>query len=303
MKLTRIALSCVVKEVEGEDRMLDFIASDETEDRHDTVIDMKGWELDNFRRNPVVLLNHNYTGLPVARGNKIWKSKGQLKIRAEFPSADISPEADTVFKLSKAGYMKAVSVGFIPLASRFEYVDEKGNVVEDDKADTNKHRMRRRFTHQELLEVSIVTVPSNPNALQDAVKNSVITEEEANTFAVHEDLIEPDVTLTMAMHYPEGVHEAHMPVKDEPDPAAVATKKMDDFTLILVKFIADTGKTLTAFEERLQIIEANSGTSDPSRPAPEDDPSKPVYEELLAPLRGISERLAALRKTATGKED
>jgi len=52
----RAAITCEVKDVnEGDEPVLDFIASDESVDRYNEVIEAAGWELDNYRRSIVMI--------------------------------------------------------------------------------------------------------------------------------------------------------------------------------------------------------------------------------------------------------
>ncbi len=45
-----------------ETRTIDFIISDSTKDRHSTVVNQKGWQLDNYNKNPIVGYQHNIYG-------------------------------------------------------------------------------------------------------------------------------------------------------------------------------------------------------------------------------------------------
>lgn len=148
-----------IKEVET--RVLEFTGSTEKVDRDGEIIKADGWVLDNYQKNPVVLYGHDYSSLPVAKCIKAWVEGGKLKFRDEFPTADVYEFADTVYKLCKGGYLNTVSVGFIPLES------------ENGKGD-----IRKIWTKQELLEHSIVAVPSNPDALRNAIDAGVITVKE-----------------------------------------------------------------------------------------------------------------------------
>ena len=47
---------------------LDFVLSDETVDRMGEIITADGWELDNFKKNPIALFNHN-SNFPIGK----WK--------------------------------------------------------------------------------------------------------------------------------------------------------------------------------------------------------------------------------------
>jgi hypothetical protein len=66
---------------------------------------------------------------------------------ATFETEDTNPLAEKIFKKVKAGTLKAVSVGFIPKKSH----REEDVVVYDE---------------MELIEFSIVNIPSNPNAVK-----------------------------------------------------------------------------------------------------------------------------------------
>jgi hypothetical protein len=72
----------------------------------------------------------------------------------EFMDADIHPLAETIFRMVKAGYVKATSVGFLPI--EWGWSKDKSRPFGID------------FTKQELLEISIVPVPANANALAEA---------------------------------------------------------------------------------------------------------------------------------------
>lgn len=153
---TRKVINFKIAEVEGEERRLRFVGSDDTNDRQGEILTLDGWDIKNYSKNPVFLWAHNYRDLPVGRAVSVELDKG-LIFEIDFPSKEIYPFADTVFKMYKGGYLSAVSVGFIPL----EY--ERSN---DDKEPT-------KITRKELLELSAVPVPANPNALQDAMKSAL----------------------------------------------------------------------------------------------------------------------------------
>jgi hypothetical protein len=70
-----------------------------------------------------------------------------------------NPIAKVAYGMYKAGFLNAVSVGFIPL--RWQT---------GSKADPFK----RKYLEQELVEVSGVSIPANPNALTIAVKSGII---------------------------------------------------------------------------------------------------------------------------------
>jgi HK97 family phage prohead protease len=130
-----------------------FIASTSSPDRYGDVIDQKGWITDNYRKNPVVLLNHDSSQLPIGRGNVSIRND-QLVIDVEFDDED--PRAQEVKRKAQNGFMNAVSVGFRPLES----------TSRSDLPKDNKYYGQRGmyYSKAELLEVSIVTIPANGEA-------------------------------------------------------------------------------------------------------------------------------------------
>jgi len=157
-KIQKLFTLAEVKEVNEEERTLVGTASTEVLDRDKEVIKTDGWELDNFRKNPVILLSHEYRQPPIGKALWVKKDKNGLKFKAQFAKTQVAEE---VFQLYKDGFMRAFSVGFIP--KEWEEGDP-----EDEKGP------RKIYTKQELLEISAVSVPSNPEALVAAVNEGKI---------------------------------------------------------------------------------------------------------------------------------
>lgn len=153
------------------ENVIEMIGSTEAVDRDGEVLSMDGWDLKNFKKNPVVLESHNYWEPAIARARVQIKDK-KLMFKIEFPPEGVHPRADLFKKLYKMGFMKASSVGFIP---------RNWELGDGDKTP------RRTFTEQELLEISLVTVPSNPEALLqekglvDAKAKGILTEQDCET--------------------------------------------------------------------------------------------------------------------------
>ena len=148
-----VAGAVVKEESEASDmeRTIKFVVSDATVDRDKDVVDPKGWMLDNYNNNPVVLFGHDYHSLPVARSISITLEGGKLVSTAKFATAEENPFADSVYRMLKGGFLNAVSAGFIPTAYK-----------------ENKERGGYDFTKQELLEYSVVPIPANAQALVQA---------------------------------------------------------------------------------------------------------------------------------------
>ena len=138
--------SCEVKAIG--DGTIDFIISTGAVDRDNDTINVHGWRTENFMANPVVLFGHDSRNPPVARAENVRVDGESLVAHTIFTPPDVSEFGDMVFKLYKGGFMRAVSVGFMPLD--FVWSEEQ---------------MGFKFLVQELLEFSTVPVPSNPEAL------------------------------------------------------------------------------------------------------------------------------------------
>ena len=137
-------------------RILEFVISDESRDRHGTIIPIRAWSLDNYKKNGIVAYQHETSG---DIDNIIGKGsaeviEGQLIGRVEFEPADINPLADKVYKKLLFGSLKATSVGF--RSNKGHWGDKKRG------EDENTYY----FDDVELLEFSIVNIPSNPNAVK-----------------------------------------------------------------------------------------------------------------------------------------
>lgn len=123
----------------------EVIASTQTKDRHGEVVIQEGIDVKNFKKNPVILFGHNSWDLPIGKATSVKKEKNRLIIKGVFASEESNPFAQQVRKLYDEGIMKAVSIGFIS----------------KERAENDW----RQITKSELLELSFVPIPANPQAL------------------------------------------------------------------------------------------------------------------------------------------
>lgn len=164
-----------VAEIKGMDddddnsRKVQFTISTGDRDREGDIIDPKGWELENYLRNPVVLFAHDSRRPPVGRAIEVNLHDDRLVAVAEFmpPDVDISGFSETIYRMVKSGYLNATSVGFLP--KEWKLIKEKlGEDEDSDLVVTGIH-----FLKHELLEFSVVPIPANPNALIGASKSGI----------------------------------------------------------------------------------------------------------------------------------
>jgi HK97 family phage major capsid protein/HK97 family phage prohead protease len=132
---------------------LEYVLSDETVDRYGDVIAADGWDLSEFKLNPIALFNHN-TSAVVGSWEQVRVESGRLVGRLRLAAQGTSRLVDEVRRLVDQRILKAVSVGFYP--KEYEPLN--------DKADPNWGPFR--YLKNKLVECSLVAVPANPNALQ-----------------------------------------------------------------------------------------------------------------------------------------
>ena len=139
------------------------VASDESVDAVGDIIRVAGWELERFQKNPMLLWAHDQRALPLGMVENVRKGRADgkkaLVTESIFHGADLNPMAEMVGKLVEAGALPGVSVGFIP--KEFVYPD-----TAKDRSELGLGEWGVLHVKQELVELSVVPVPANGNALQ-----------------------------------------------------------------------------------------------------------------------------------------
>src|SRR2546430_12122624 len=101
--------------VADDPRGVQFAISTEEVDRDSDTLSVDGWELANYRKNPVVLWAHQYGSPPIGKATRVWTADAELHAQDHFAEPEVYPFADTIFQLVKGGYLNATSVGFLAL--------------------------------------------------------------------------------------------------------------------------------------------------------------------------------------------
>lgn len=126
------------------------IFSSDREDRHGDVVHQE-FDLKAFKKNPVFLDSHNYGSIEriIGRVKPISVKDGKLQGDIEF-FVD-NPLGALAAKAAEQGFLSATSIGFIP-----REFNDKGEMLKS-----------------ELLEVSAVSVPANPDAVFDKAAETI----------------------------------------------------------------------------------------------------------------------------------
>jgi len=162
-----------VKAAKGDNGDLTFVASTDRVDRMGDIIAQR-WDLKSFRETGgPFLYGHRHSDLPIGRVLKVWTEKAdpaeeatrRTMIMVRFAPAELHPFADQVRKFYEAGYLKSVSVGFRPKKIK--------QLTPDEKVNLGMPAHGLYFEESELLEVSAVPVPANPDAVIADIDDSV----------------------------------------------------------------------------------------------------------------------------------
>ena len=133
-----------IRQSDKDENLFTFIISKEEEDRHGSIVMVDGVDVSHFKRNPVVLFNHNYDRV-IGTASNVRVVGDTLQADMRFAETEFAQE---IKGQVERGEIRATSIGFI--------VNEWSL---DEENDTWK------IMRSELLEFSIVTVPSNRSAL------------------------------------------------------------------------------------------------------------------------------------------
>lgn len=155
---------CEVKvlKVDDKKKQIRFLVTTDTVDRDGEILTKDGWDIENYKKNNVVLADHIYSIKNVIGKAEIEFTKKGMEAVATFAVKE-NKLAEFAYKMYKAGFLHAVSVGFRPTKGEFK---EVGN------------EQLWHILEKEMLEFSAVAVPANPEALSLAAKSIKVKKED-----------------------------------------------------------------------------------------------------------------------------
>lgn len=142
-----------IGDVNENERTARFIASSTREDRYGDIIE-QSWDLNDFWKNPTFLWGHQSFSTPIGWVREFTPNNEQTLTRArvEFLPRGEDEFVDKLVRLTQMKAIRAVSVGFVPLEA-------------EERFDNDHHFMGYRFLRSQLIELSLCTVPANPDAV------------------------------------------------------------------------------------------------------------------------------------------
>lgn len=180
-----------------DERTVEIVAATSARDRQGDVVEPAGLDFSNYLKNPVVLWAHDLERPPVGKITGVRVTSEAVAATVRFADTEFAAE---VFSLYAGGYLSAWSIGFIP--RRWERIDPTGREA------------GYRVLEAEVVEVSAVPVPANPEALtrrladvqslqlRDALVNALARDEEEPEPAVPAEVEAPRAGTSPAV-FPE----------------------------------------------------------------------------------------------------
>jgi HK97 family phage prohead protease len=129
----------------------ELLANTENTDRMGDIILQEGIRRDAWQAGGAVILRDHNVGWPVANGIRARVEPAGFTVRIRFAPWGTSEVADETRRLVKAGVLRGVSIGFLPID--YELIDR------------NDYSSGYLFREIELLEISICSVPANRESL------------------------------------------------------------------------------------------------------------------------------------------
>lgn len=160
----RLLASSSIRKIDEDARTMEFVASDNSVDSYHTVLPVDKWDLTRYEKNGAVGYMHDVYGDSWTKAadpddiigkGEAFVEDNQLIVRITFEPADLNEKADKIFRKLQFGSLNGVSVGFSPIGS-----GHWGDETRGEEKDVYY------YGGQELLEVSVVNIPSNKNAIK-----------------------------------------------------------------------------------------------------------------------------------------
>lgn len=145
-----------IKGFDPKTRQFDAVATKEIVDRDQEIVRVKAFAdggLDNFMKNPVMLLNHDAFAGPIGKVLDISVKGDEMPFRGELRPPEDSDRMRDIVSAVEGGYLKSFSIGFRALK------------VEPGGTDAAGTKAVRSITKAELFEVSLAVLPANTEAV------------------------------------------------------------------------------------------------------------------------------------------
>jgi hypothetical protein len=166
-----------------------YTASDETLDCYNEIVRAAGWQFTFFSKNAPFVDSHDYSTIKNLLGQVVdFRVNGNALEEDVAYSREPGTLAEWAFKMVRDGFLRAVSVGFIPLSTASRYDRDRTSFQEQiDELGLDAQSAAKLscvYLRQEQLELSQCVLGANPNALAKAYKGGTLSEEDIDKLSV-----------------------------------------------------------------------------------------------------------------------
>lgn len=176
-----------IKVIDAAKGTVEYVASDESIDSYAEVISASGWQFNRFQKNAPFVDSHNYQSIDCLLGQVIdYRVDNKQLIETVQWAIDVPTNFLAIkgFQMTQAGYLKAVSVGFIPLEYVGKWMGSDWDEVMDDLGMGDlEDSVRCVYTKQEQLELSVCCIGANANAVARAYKAGILNDADLETLS------------------------------------------------------------------------------------------------------------------------
>lgn len=157
-----------------EERVLVGVATTPTTDRYGEIVLPKGAQFSL----PLPLLWQHRSGEPIGTVTKATVTDAGIEVEGQLLASGIDPTADRVWALLKAGAVRGLSIGFMPIETS---MSEEGEVT---------------YLAWEWLELSVVTIAANADSSILEIRSPAMNEQTENEVREDEEAGKPKGKLT-----------------------------------------------------------------------------------------------------------
>jgi HK97 family phage major capsid protein len=239
-----------IKVLDADAGLVEYVASNETIDCYREVVMAAGWKFDRFQKNAPFVDSHSYDSIDNLLGKVVsFEVKGGQLIEVVKWAIDVDSNTLAIkgFQMTQAGYLKAVSVGFLPekIVSRFDSDPSDYNEALEqlDLGDDLAESVRCIYVSQQQTELSACILGANPDALARAYSDNLL--EDA-------DLLRwPALRRAIQSARPEPRRSYSFPSDSQPENATPMSKK--SFTDAFSRLTGGDKTTVTQAAEKFEF--------------------------------------------------
>jgi len=202
--LKRISMVGDLTIYKGEERIVLATITKLMRDRDNEVVISRGVDLTEYEKNPIILVNHNWSSLPVGRALFTNTYDDRIRQKIQF---DEDEQSKTIFNKYKSKSLRSFSIGFIPLKiaeyGSPEFSKYADFVIQSGYMDLGEVEQTKRFISKSILiENSVVTIPANTDAIAEAISD---TEDDPETEEIESTNENSNSTTILQIEAPKAI--------------------------------------------------------------------------------------------------